>query len=433
MAARERYPAPEGSMRGASGGSQGRAIHVFAVALGLAAALLGGPALGETLRVGTSGDYPPFSARDEDGAYSGFSIELARGYARDRGLELELVDFAWPRLLGDLAADRFDVAISGITVRPERSARAIFSVPTATSGAVVLVKPETWTDVEQLDTPRIRIGVNAGGHLERVAAQHFPRATRVSIPDNASVPVALADDAIQAAVTDSAEAPIWLERFPKLVVLGPITRDRKAMLVRSERPELAADLDRWLMEREQDGTLAKLRAEQLGGPAQPAVALPLAALLAALDERLSLMPLVAVVKRASGVPLEVPEREQIVIESAAESVLEAASRRERVPPSFLLIQRFFRAQMEAAKQIQRDTVTDPDFALGEDPPDLDADLRPALLHIGNRISRLIVELPPLAPAAVHAAAREELRAPKLSRSSAREIEEALALLPPKGP
>ena len=134
-----------------------------------------GAAGAETLRVGTSGDYPPFSQRGEDGEYEGFSIAVARLYAEDRGLELEWVPFAWPRLMGDLMADRFDVAMSGITVRPERSARAIFTVPVATTGAVVLVKPETWTDPAQLDKARIRIGVNAGGHLERVAAKHFPR------------------------------------------------------------------------------------------------------------------------------------------------------------------------------------------------------------------------------------------------------------------
>ena len=44
------------------------------------------------------------------------------------------------------------------------------------------------------------------------------------------------------------------------------------------------------------------------------------------------MPTVAVVKRASGEPLEVPEREQLVIEKAAEAVLAEAQTQEVVPP-----------------------------------------------------------------------------------------------------
>jgi len=407
------------------------ALHGLVVAAWLCAGLAAVAAGAESLRVGTSGDYPPFSSRGEDGSFAGLSVELARRYCQDRGLELEFVAFEWPRLLRDLAEDRFDVAISGITVRPERSARAIFTLPIVETGAVVLVQPETWTDVEQLDSQRIRIGVNAGGHLERVAAQWFPRATRVSIPDNASVLGALIEGAVQAVVTDSAEAPVWLGRHPQLVVLGPITRDRKALLVRRQRPQLAADLDRWLLERESDGTLAELRELYLGAGPQRPLATPLEALLASIDERLSLMATVAIVKRASGVPLEVPEREQLVIEKAAESVLEAASQRGVMPPSFLLIQAFFRAQLEAAKQIQRAAVADPGLASPDDLPDLEADLRPALLQIGARIARLIVELPPLDPATVQVAAGDALRTPLLPGSSLREIADAIALLAPK--
>jgi cyclohexadienyl dehydratase len=384
----------------------------------------------ETLRVGTSGDYAPFSAEGDPGEYTGFSLELARRYAADRGLTLEIVRFRWPGLVADLEADHFDVAMSGVTIRPERVARGIFTVPVVETGAVVLVKPETWTSVDQLDRQRIRIGVNAGGHLERVAQRHLPRATHVAIPDNASVLNALIDDAVQAVITDSAEAPIWRARHPELVQLDPLTRDRKALLVSRRRPELAADLDDWLVERERDGTLAALRREHLGDGPWSEVARPFPALLAAIDERLSLMPTVAMVKRATGVPLEVPERESVVIEAAATGVLEAASKRDVVPPSYLLIQRFFRIQLDAAKQIQRHAVADHDLALEEDPPDLDADLRPALLHIGSRIARLIVQLPPLQAISVFSETRDGLRAPFLARSSVTAIAEAIVVIAP---
>jgi chorismate mutase len=214
--------------------------------------------------------------------------------------------------------------------------------------------------------------------------------------------------------------------------LGPLTHDRKALLVSRRRPALAADLDDWLLEQEENGGLAALRREHLGEGPWAEVARPLPALVASIDERLSLMPTVARVKRASGVPLEVPEREHLVIESAAAGVLEAASKRDVLAPSFLLIQRFFRAQLEAAKQIQRDAVADPEMSVGDDAPDLDADLRPALLHIGGRIARLIVRLPPLEPVAVYAATRDGLRTPELARSSLAEIAEAITVLAPGG-
>ena len=382
-----------------------------------------------TLRVGTSGDYAPFSLADEDGALAGFDIELARRYAKDRGLAIEFVRFRWRKLLDGLASDRFDVAMSGITVRPERSAAGVFTVPVLETGAVALVRQHTRTEVAQLDRQGLRIAVNAGGHLERVARARFPRATVIAIPDNASVLAALRDENVDAVVTDSVEARLWLVEEPELIPLGPFTRDRKALLVNARRPELATDLDQWLLDREADGGLAALRKEYLGeGPWRP-LAEPLTALLAAVDERLSLMPLVAVVKRETGVPLEVPEREGLVIEAAATTMLEAAKERDVVPPSYLTIQQFFRAQLEAAKQVQRDAVKNPPERDDGELPDLDETLRPALLRIGARIARLLVRLPAGTELeTVRASAKEELREPLLAESYRRGIIEAIPAL-----
>src|SRR5262245_41156748 len=76
------------------------------------------------LRVGTSGDYAPFTVRDAGGARSGFDVELARAYARARKLRIRWVPLHWATLDRELAAGRFDVVMSGVTVRPEQIGRA---------------------------------------------------------------------------------------------------------------------------------------------------------------------------------------------------------------------------------------------------------------------------------------------------------------------
>jgi cyclohexadienyl dehydratase len=403
-----------------------------------AAALVGaGLAWGEgegsgVLRVGTSGDYPPFSRAVDPGAgeYEGFDAALARAYAADRGLEIEFVRFRWPELTDDLRAGRFDVAMSGITVRPERSAAGRFTLPLVESGAVVLVADaERFDKLERLDLPRVRLGVNAGGHLERAAREHFPRATLVAIPDNAAVLRALRDANIDAALTDSLEADVWQRSEPGLARLGPFTRDRKALLVRADAAALAGDLDDWLLLKERDGTLARLRAEHLGAGAGPATVRPLPALVAALDERLALMPVIGAVKRRSGVPLEVPERESAVLDAASAAALDAAHTRNIAPPSFLDLRKFFRALLEASKEVQWKATRDAPFAPEESLPDLDSALRPALERIDARIARLLVELPEdLNRAAARAAVADGLRTPQLSDASKRSIADALAAL-----
>lgn len=403
----------------------------------LIALLLFAPDLGAreraAIRVGTSGDYAPFSLALEGDAivFEGFDIAVARAFAEAHGYELVPKRFRWSNLSRSLEAGQFDVAMSGVTIVPDRSAIGRFSIPVVETGAVVLIsEPERYPHLESLNRSSVRIGVNAGGYLERVARDRFRRATLLAIPDNSAVLDALSTGNVHAVVTDTAEASLWLGVTPGAKQLGPITRDRKAYLVRADRPDLAAQLDRWLLAREADGTLAAVRELYLGASAGPPVATPLTALLAAVDERLSLMPLIAVAKREAGLPLVVPRREVIVLDAAVAAVTDAATAAAvAAPPAASLVRAFFRAQIEASKQLQSSALKDPNFVRPEDPPDVGDVLRPALMRIGEKIARLIVALPTgLDPREVRIAAREQLRTPRLSESSQHEIADAIAAL-----
>jgi len=83
-----------------------------------------------SLRVGTTGDYKPFSYRTTPKSpYIGFDIDMARSLAQQLGVKLELVPTSWPNLMRDLAAGRFDLAMSGVSISAEREKLAMFSSP----------------------------------------------------------------------------------------------------------------------------------------------------------------------------------------------------------------------------------------------------------------------------------------------------------------
>ena len=384
------------------------------------------------VRIGTSGDYAPFSVRhDKDpmNNYEGLDPSLARAFAKDRGLEIEFVPFRWPNLLEDLAAGRFDVAMSGITVRPERSVAGRFSLPITTSGAVLLV-PDTspFVAIRELDQAEFEIAVNAGGHLERVTQNHFGRAQIRPMQDNPDVIHALAQGEVDAAVSDTREAVIWQEENPGLRIIGPFTRDRKAFLVAAGRPELARELDAWLLESQADGRLDALRAKALGEPPNTTTTTkPLWALLAAVDERLSLMPWVAEAKRAGGGPIEVPSVEARVLEEAIirfRAALEENPGPVKINESRVLD--FYRAQIEAAKWLQRETLAGTVASRSGTPPDLETELRPALIRIGDRMARLLVSLPAgLGASRIEAATLRELVGSALPMAQKRAIARGL--------
>jgi cyclohexadienyl dehydratase len=352
-----------------------------------------------TLRVAISGDYEPFShwAQGESEP-TGFSVEIARAYAVERSADLHWVRFRWPELAADLDAGSFDIALSGITVRPDRSAKGRFSLPLTTSGAVLLMRTEsTFNRALDLDQPTVQIAVNAGGHLERVAQRLFSAATIRPIADNASVLEELTQGRVDAVLTDSLEAPHWL-RIAKssLRASAPLTRDRKAAWFPAGSSDEAERFNRWLLRAEASGQLERIR-EQFELP-QGRTASALPALLSSLDERLTLMTAVADAKHVLGVATENAQREEVVLNAAVLGVLGAAKDAGIKAPDAAAIRRLFQTQIEAAKWIQERrrealrSAASPVHSMTKQAArtELEAVIRPALIYLGDRISMLLV-------------------------------------------
>jgi cyclohexadienyl dehydratase len=392
---------------------------------------------GRVLRVGTSGDYPPFSTLSE-GRASGFDAALLESYASERGLRLEWVRFRWPELVADLRAHRFEVATSGITVRPERSLAGRYTVPVARNGALLLLRRPAWAPspgsgtseeplvlLRALDRPDFRLAVNRGGHLERVARAHFPHARILAIPDNAAVREALASGQVDAALSNTVEGPRWGEGLTGVELVGPFTRDVVALYVDASLPELATDLDTWLLRQEESGALGELRARYLGPGATGPTATPVDALLSATAERLALMPMVAAAKQRTGQPIEVPAQEARVLEAARAEVQKAAATLGVPAPEDAALTAFFQAQMDAAKRLQLEASTPADAPVHS----LDEELRPALARISARISTLVPRVPGgLEREAIRRKAREELASTGLEGEAIDRLADALVEL-----
>src|SRR5690242_7593520 len=94
------------------------------------------------LRVGTTGDYTPFSLKQPDDGYEGADIEMAHDLAERLGVRIVFVPTIWVELLDDFLAGRFDIAMGGVTVTATRVERAFFSVPTFVDGKRPLTRRE---------------------------------------------------------------------------------------------------------------------------------------------------------------------------------------------------------------------------------------------------------------------------------------------------
>jgi cyclohexadienyl dehydratase len=418
-------------------------LLALALLLGAAAACHSSPAPAPPrteLRVGTSGDYPPFSEWKAERP-QGFSVAVVESFAEAYRLEPSWVRFRWPDMVKDLEAGKFDLVDSEVTVRPERSLTGRFTVPVLRHGAVLLLRRPSWAppasasppsftealaQVRALDRPELRVAVNRGGHLERVARSLFHQAQVLAIPDNA-VRQALATGQADAALSNTIEAPRWAQGLTGIELLGPLTRDVVALYVRADRPDLEARLNAWLLGQERSGALGSLRARYLGPGAGDATALPVQALLAATAERLALMPWVAAAKQREGKPIEDLPQEAKVLAASRQAVRSAAGAMDRALPPDEALDAFFQAQIDAAKGVQRRA----SFEAGASSPSLDQELRPAIARISDRMAWLVARLPEdMDEATVLALAQDWLGSSGLEAAELERIARTLAALRP---
>ena len=89
------------------------------------------------LKIGTTGDYKPFSyANPETKQFEGLDIDMMEDLAKAIGVKAEFVKTAWPNMMADFTADKFDVAAGGVSVSLERQKKGFFSIPYMVDGKI---------------------------------------------------------------------------------------------------------------------------------------------------------------------------------------------------------------------------------------------------------------------------------------------------------
>jgi cyclohexadienyl dehydratase len=218
------------------------------------------------LRIGTTGDYEPFSL-EQEGRLRGADIELALALASGLGVQPVFVRTSWPTLLVDLAADRYDLAMSGISVTEERSRQGEFSVPYQTGGKTIVARCAAraqYDTVREVDNRTVRVVVNPGGTNEHYVREHLHHAQVIVHADNRTVFDEILAGHADAMITDDVEADLQAYRHPELcrTYPGTLTRATKAILLPRD-PAMKHAVDAWLRDAISQGMPARLISEAM--------------------------------------------------------------------------------------------------------------------------------------------------------------------------
>ena len=202
------------------------------------------------LRVGTTGDYKPFAFREPDGSYRGADIVMAQQLAADLGVKIQFVPTVWAKLNDDFAADKFDIAVGGVTILPAREKIAAFSTATLVDGKRPIVRcadKDRYTSIAAIDQPAVRVVVNPGASNEDFARAQFPHAKLTVHPDNVSVFDEIVAGREDVMVTDGIEVDhqaLLHKELCAAAVPAPFTQLEKAYMLPRD-PAFVQAVDRW--------------------------------------------------------------------------------------------------------------------------------------------------------------------------------------------
>lgn len=146
----------------------------------LAFGALSAPAFAETIRVGMSGGYFPFTFTRAD-ELQGFEVDFMRAVAEETGDEVEFVTMSFSGLIGALESGRIDTVANQITITPEREAKFAFTQPYVYDGAQVVVKAGNEDEITGPESLKGRsVAVNLGSNFEELL-RNLPYADEIDI------------------------------------------------------------------------------------------------------------------------------------------------------------------------------------------------------------------------------------------------------------
>ncbi|MFM0198294.1 transporter substrate-binding domain-containing protein [Paraburkholderia fungorum] len=221
----------------------------------------------DVLNVATDATFPPMEYT-ENGARTGFDIDLMNALAKAMGKRVQWTDIDFKGLIPGLIAHRFDAAISGIYITDDRAKVVDFTDSYYAGGLVALVKSDS--PVKSVaDLNGKKVSVQVGTKSVNFLRDNFPQINRVEVEKNQEMFDLVGIGRADAAVTGKPAAYQLVKTRPGFRVLDKqLTTEAYGIAVRKDEPQLKAAFNTALAKIKADGTYAAILHKWFGATAQ---------------------------------------------------------------------------------------------------------------------------------------------------------------------
>ena len=226
---------------------------------------------GYTFKMGIDAEYPPYSYMGDDGAYTGYDVEMCQKVCEILGWGLEIVPINWDTKLIQLDAGEIDCIWSGLTIDvidPEA-----YSLSFAYSDNTQMILTKQGTGIETLDdvagkTVGVQLGTSAdiliseGGDAEEFGATfgELVRYENYNVCFTELMAGAIDAVAIDVGVANGKIAEYGDEYY---TVAEPFASEQYGICFRKDDAEMCAQIEDAFMQLVADGSYISL-AEKYG-------------------------------------------------------------------------------------------------------------------------------------------------------------------------
>ena len=215
-----------------------------------------------TLTIATSPDFPPFESLGEGNVVEGIEIDVLNKVCEQLGVTLTIQQMEFDSVLAGIAAGKFDLGASGITVTESRKKNMLFTDPYCLAAQAIVVKAGS-TVQTKADLAGKKVSVQTATTAEEYCMGNGYEVS--AYEDNEVAQMALLNGNVDAWVIDDLTAAEMVKAYNEengegaLVILPEaMTTEPYAFALQPGSDELAAEINKIVNQMVADGTMAAI-------------------------------------------------------------------------------------------------------------------------------------------------------------------------------